>query len=107
MRPPDAPAGEGSARVVIRLAGTVQGVGFRYFARREAMRLDVTGWVANLPDGSVEAVGEGDRRSLERFVERLSVGPPGGHVTDVELRWESAIGEFVGFGIRSGWHPGD
>ena len=107
MRPPDAPAGKGSARVVIRLAGMVQGVGFRYFARREAMGLNVTGWVANLPDGSVEVVGEGDRPGLEHFVERLSVGPPGGHVTDVELRWEPATGEFPGFGIRSGSHPGD
>jgi len=87
--------------------GRVQGVGFRAFARREALALGLAGWVANRSDGSVEAVAEGDRAELERFAERLSVGPPGASVRDVDLRWSPAAGGFDRFGVRSGAHSGD
>ena len=102
-----APNGTGSARVTYRARGVVQGVGFRYFMRREAVRLDLTGWVANQPDGSIEAVAEGAANALERFTEVLSVGPPGAEVTETDVRWGPPTGEFVGFAIRAGSHPGD
>lgn len=97
----------GNARLDARLDGAVQGVGFRWFARREGLRLGLTGWVANQADGSVGVAAEGARAALEQFVERLSVGPPGASVRDVDLRWSGATGAFDGFAIRSGSHPGD
>jgi len=103
----EAPAGVGVARLEASVRGTVQGVGFRYFVRTEANRLGVGGWVANLPDGSVAVVAEGDRTALERLAEALAVGPEGAAVRDVDVRWRRASGGFVGFGIRSGAHPGD
>jgi acylphosphatase len=103
-QPPDGPT---TARVDVRATGVVQGVGFRYFVRREALRLGLGGWVANRADGSVELSAEGAIGVLEGFVERISKGPPGARVTELDVRWTAATGEFNGFGVRSGSHPGD
>ena len=55
--------------------GVVQGVGFRWYVRGRALRYELTGRAANLPDGSVEIEAEGDRESLERFLAALREGP--------------------------------
>jgi acylphosphatase len=102
-----APAGTGAARLEARVSGRVQGVGFRYFVRSAALQRRLDGWVANRADGTVEAVAEGERSALEAFAELLSVGPPGAHVSDVDVRWSVPTGEFDGFGVRSGSHSGD
>jgi len=86
-----------SARFII--TGRVQGVGYRYFACREAEALGVTGHVRNLPDGSVEVVAEADRERLEAFAGRLREGPPFGRVEGMERSAIPAVGE-RGFHIR-------
>jgi len=55
--------------------GRVQGVGFRYYTRREAKRLGLTGWVRNLSDGSVEAVINGDPGQIDIMKQWLNHGP--------------------------------
>ena len=65
--------------------GIVQGVGFRFFARREAERSGVIGWVRNLPDGRVEAVGDGTPDQLRRFEAALRLGPRSGRVIDLQI----------------------
>ncbi|MDQ2699157.1 MAG: acylphosphatase [Actinomycetota bacterium] len=60
-------------RIVVR--GTVQGVGFRYYANAEAARLGVAGFVRNLADGSVEVEVEGGREPVARFIEWARTGP--------------------------------
>lgn len=57
------------------VTGRVQGVGYRFFAERIARELGIAGWVRNLPDGSVEALLEGEEDALARFLERLRRGP--------------------------------
>jgi acylphosphatase len=64
--------------------GVVQGVGFRWFVLREAHRLDVRGWVSNLPDGSVEVVAEGPVGSLAELQQALVRGPGAAEVSGVE-----------------------
>lgn len=64
----------------VRVSGIVQGVGFRWFVRERARRLGLSGWVRNLPDGSVEVVASGDDGQLELFKEELRRGPPGAAV---------------------------
>lgn len=64
--------------------GRVQGVGFRWWTRRIADRLGVTGWVRNLPTGSVEARARGTLEALAAFEESLGKGPPMSHVSSVE-----------------------
>ncbi|HEX5591174.1 MAG TPA: acylphosphatase [Candidatus Limnocylindrales bacterium] len=87
--------------------GSVQGVGYRFFVVRAAMELGLTGWVANLPDGAVRCVAEGEDTALEAFVERLRAGPAAADVEAVLTGWPPATGEFTSFSIRSGWHAGD
>lgn len=80
--------------------GRVQGVGFRAFAQREAVRLGLAGWVANRADGSVEVVAEGPEDALDRLVRWLHRGPPAAHVNTVDVRRGEATGEFRDFHVR-------
>jgi acylphosphatase len=79
--------------------GQVQGVFFRESARRRAYRAGVAGWIQNNPDGTVEAVFEGDRERVESMVEWCRRGPSGAVVQDVEAAWEEPHGE-SGFGVH-------
>jgi acylphosphatase len=81
------------------VSGRVQGVGFRWHARAEAERLGLAGWVANLPDGRVEAWLEGDERALEAMLTWLARGPSAARVTHVEAVAISAQG-LTGFAVR-------
>jgi len=57
------------------VSGRVQGVGFRWFVENNAEALGIRGWVANLPDGSVEVVGLASEETLGLFEQVLSRGP--------------------------------
>jgi acylphosphatase len=78
-------------RVVVR--GQVQGVFFRDTARRRAESLGVAGWIANRPDGAVEAVFEGEPDAVESMVEFARQGPRGAVVEEVEVSEEEPRGE--------------
>jgi acylphosphatase len=67
----------------VRVAGRVQGVGFRWFVREEARRLGLSGWVTNLVGGEVEIAAGGAATSLDRLRAALAVGPSGATVTAV------------------------
>jgi acylphosphatase len=66
------------------IKGYVQGVGFRYFAIREARRLGVAGTVRNLADGNVEAIAEGSASAIAEFRTALERGPSYGHVSQID-----------------------
>ncbi len=80
--------------------GRVQGVGFRFFVLENAIPLDLTGWVRNTYNGSVEVIAEGPRLDLESFLELLRQGPRAAYVTNVRVEWENPGGEFTGFHVR-------
>jgi acylphosphatase len=82
------------------VTGYVQGVSFRYYTRREALRLGLTGWVANSPDGSVKVVAEGTQRQLDDFSRFLLKGPSHARVDHVKADRLEATGEFSGFNVR-------
>jgi acylphosphatase len=77
-------------RVVVH--GTVQGVFFRASCQREAAPRGVAGWVANRPDGAVEAVFEGAPSAVEALVEWCRQGPPHADVSAVDLSDEEPEG---------------
>lgn len=79
--------------------GKVQGVFFRSATQREAKRLGLTGWVKNLPDGSVEVTVEGEEDSLKEFQTWVQRGPSAARVDRVDTRWRGYTGEFVDFRI--------
>ncbi|MDX8446140.1 acylphosphatase [Mesorhizobium captivum] len=76
---------QGEQRAVrARISGMVQGVSYRVWARREAERLGVTGWVRNEPDGSVTALIAGTETAVDAMIDRLWQGPRGALVSAVE-----------------------
>lgn len=72
-------------RYRIRIYGRVQGVYYRATATEKARQLGITGWIRNLPDGSVEAEAQGTPQALKVFVEWCRKGPPLACVTQVEI----------------------
>lgn len=82
------------------VSGVVQGVGFRYFAARLAHRYRLTGYVRNLPEGTVEIEVEGDRGLLGDFLKEITIGPRAGHVSGVDAQWKPCSGAYTGFHIR-------
>jgi acylphosphatase len=81
------------------ISGRVQGVGFRWFAESAASREGLHGWVRNRPDGSLEAMAEGDAEALERFERALRHGPPAARVENVEVDEIAPNGRDTGFTV--------
>jgi len=71
--------------VLLRVRGLVQGVGYRYWTRSEALSLALEGYVKNLPDGSVEALLCGSRNAVENMMERMNSGPRSSFVEMFEV----------------------
>ncbi len=84
-------------RVIVR--GHVQGVFFRETTKRRAAGAGVSGWVRNQPDGSVEAVFEGEREEVDRLVAFVRDGPRGARVDRVDVEAEEPEG-LDGFEVR-------
>jgi acylphosphatase len=82
----------------VSVYGFVQGVGFRFAVERAAQSRGVSGWVRNRPDGTVEAVFEGERADVESLVDLCRRGPRGAEVERVEVEAESAEG-LTGFRV--------
>jgi len=78
--------------------GTVQGVGFRFTTCRVARRFDVTGWVKNLPDGTVEVVAEGADEDLEALRAAI-LSAMGAYVRSHRVQRLPATGEFSDFSV--------
>jgi acylphosphatase len=88
-----------NVRARILITGLVQGVFFRREITDLARNLGVTGWVRNIPDGSVEVICEGDRDKLDKVIQFCRVGPSGARVRNVDVDWLDFRGEFRGFRI--------
>ncbi|MFX0546267.1 acylphosphatase [Roseovarius sp. S1116L3] len=67
----------------VLITGRVQGVSFRAWTREQAKELGISGWIRNLPDGSVEAVVSGSSEAVETLIAALHDGPPAAKVKDV------------------------
>ncbi len=80
-------------RAHVRIYGKVQGVWFRAHTKEMAEKLDIKGWVRNVPDGSVEAVFEGDDEKVEKIIKWCHRGPPLARVERVEVEYEEPKGE--------------
>jgi acylphosphatase len=90
---------ENLARVTLWITGQVQGVFYRASALEKAQSLNLSGFVQNLADGSVEIVAEGPRYALEQFVDWAKQGPPAAEVENVSARWGTYLEEFRTFMI--------
>lgn len=84
-------------RAHLVIEGIVQGVFFRASMVEIAQGHGIYGWTKNNPDGTVEAVLEGDEASVKRVIEWSRTGPPRARVDRVDVRWEDFRDEFDDF----------
>lgn len=80
-------------RIHATVSGRVQGVGFRYSACTEALRLGLVGWVRNLDDGRVELEAEGAPDAVGALADWLAHGPAGARVEGVEAVDIAVVGD--------------
>jgi acylphosphatase len=85
------------ARLTAWVSGRVQGVGFRWWSRSQALALGLDGWARNTADGRVEVVAEGSREDCEELLAALRGSGSPGHVTGVVERWSDPRGIPAGF----------
>jgi acylphosphatase len=90
----------GPARLTVWVAGRVQGVGFRWWARARALELGLAGWAENLEDGRVRVIAEGARLSCEKLLALLEGAEAPGRVIRVTYRWDEPHGGLTGFAER-------
>lgn len=88
-------------QVTIIVYGQVQGVGYRYNAHLEAVKLGLVGYVRNCSNGTVKIVAEGDPIPLEKLVRWAQQGPPAAKVAHVDVTYEPVLGQetFAAFSI--------
>ena len=79
--------------------GRVQGVGFRYSTTKIASRYDITGYVQNLPDGTVHLVVEGDQTTVDEFLDDVAQRL-GQFIRDFVEAKGDFCGEFADFSIQ-------
>lgn len=87
-------------RATVIFRGRVQGVNFRYYCSENAESLGVDGYVRNRDDGTVEAVFEGERETVEACIDWNRRSQPAARVTSADTTWSPATGGFSGFEIR-------
>ena len=90
---------EKRVRAHVIISGRVQGVFFRVETQRAAERFGVMGWVRNKPDGTVEAVFEGQQSAVDAALQWCQDGPNLAVVENVDLKWQDFTGEFKRFDI--------
>jgi acylphosphatase len=85
-------------RIAVRLIikGSVQGVGYRWWAQEQARRLKLDGWVRNRHDGAVELVAAGPEAAVEEMIEACWSGPPASavHVVERQPAGDQGLGPF-------------
>jgi len=87
-------------RLILRIFGEVQGVGFRFFALRQAQKLKLTGYVKNEKAGFVTIIAEGPEENLNELLDLCRQGPSYARVDKIEEMWDNSTGEFKEFKIE-------
>lgn len=87
-------------RATIVLTGEVQDAGFRGKVMRIAQKLDLVGYIENLPNGTVRLICEGQETTINDFVEMLDIHDDDIDVEDTSVEWSDANGEFEWFEVK-------
>lgn len=86
-------------RIILRIRGDVQGIGFRYSARQKARELGLAGFARNEPDGSVYIEAEGSRGKLEELLRWCENDAPG-KIEMVEQKFSDELKGYESFEVR-------
>lgn len=91
----------GYKKLTANIEGRVQGVGYRFYAQRNAQLLNITGWVKNLADGSVQVEAIGSEHQIQQFLQALRKGPALSIISNITHRIEDVeYNEYSFFDIR-------
>jgi acylphosphatase len=88
------------ARAHMFISGKVQGVGYRIFVSEVALTNGLTGYVMNAPESNIEAVFEGNKKSIEAAIKKCSAGIPSAKIKIIDVSWEDKLENFTTFMIR-------
>ncbi len=91
---------KGLTRLYLRVTGRVHGVGFRYYVINKARAYKVSGFVRNMPDGSVEAVLEGQIDDVQALAAVCKIGPASANIDGYDERFGEYTGEFKDFEVK-------
>ena len=91
---------EENQRLNVIVQGIVQGVGFRFFVFIHGRQMQLSGWVRNKINGTVEVLAEGPRHELENFLGLISQGPSHAQVEKTEVSWLEAQSDLPPFTVR-------
>jgi len=86
--------------VYLIITGRVQGVGFRYFAEQKALEFNISGWVKNNPDGSIEIEATGDPENIVVYIDWMKIGPTRAIIKTFSVSEITPIRTFTNFTIR-------
>lgn len=86
-----------TAHVIV--SGFVQGIGYRSFVKKNAVKLGLTGFVRNIENGRVEALFQGDKEKIEEMILLCKKGPYLSEVKNVEVDWIDEMEEFKLFEV--------
>jgi acylphosphatase len=86
-------------RVHLVISGDVVGVGYRAWVRRRAQDFQITGWVKNRDNNTVELVAEGKKELLEKFTDACKKGPDVAWVKSISVSWLPVSGDFLDFAV--------
>lgn len=75
-------------RLHLKIYGRVQGIFFRSSTEEKAKELELTGWVKNVNDGTVEVLAEGNQENLKKMLEWCKVGPRLAQVEKIAEDWQ-------------------
>jgi acylphosphatase len=82
------------------ISGRVQGVFYRAETKKAADKFGIQGYVKNMPNGSVEAVFEGDNSIVEKMLNWCKEGPPAARVENILSEKLEALSNFEAFLIQ-------
>lgn len=89
-----------SVGINIIISGKVQGVFFRANTQKIAVKLNIAGWVRNLPNGDVEVVAFGEAGNIQEFISWLKHGPELAVVDNIKIIDIDFNNEFTSFNIK-------
>ncbi|MEN3015129.1 MAG: acylphosphatase [bacterium] len=81
--------------LILNIKGKVQGVGMRYFIRKRAIELGISGYAKNLADGSVEALLIGDQQKIQILIDKIKNESPG-YVLSLSSKEAEVLNEYIG-----------
>ena len=87
-------------QVFLKIAGRVQDVGFRWNSREKARELNLSGWVQNTSDDTVQILAQGSPENLEQFIAWAKTGPRFAGVAELKTEWQEPGEILSGFEIK-------